>query len=132
DMEIKSPLIRVNGAGKIDLPADSLDYLARAELVTACQGQGGAGADRLVGVPLPIRLSGTLTEPKFAPDWGALAKEMATSNIKDKAKGLIGDKLKIPGLSGGAAAGSGDAAAGSEGAKEDIGGALKDGLKKLF
>ena len=136
DMEIKSPLIRVNGAGKIDLPGDSLDYLTRAELVTACEGQGGAGADRLVGVPLPIRASGSLTEPRFAPDWAALGKEMATSGLKDKAKGLIGDKLKIPGLSGGAAAGAEGATEGAaEGAAnpvEDIGGALKDGLKKLF
>jgi len=117
DLELRSPLLRVNGAGKIDLPQDALDYLVRAELVAACKGQGGAGADQLVGVPLPIRASGALAEPKFAPDWGALAKSLAGSDVKEKAEELIKDKVKLP---------AGD---GEDGG---VGDTLKKGLKGLL
>jgi len=121
DLELRSPLLRVNGAGKIDLPQDQLDYLVRAELVAACKGQGGASAERLVGVPLPIRATGALAEPKFSPDWGALATSLAGGNVKDKAEALIKDKVKLP-------SGDGD----GESEDESVGDKLKKGLKDLL
>ena len=134
DLDVKSPLVRVNGAGGANLVEETLDYLVRAELVSACEGQAGAAADQLVGVPLPIRARGTFTEPKIAPDWAALGKELAQSGIKDKAENLIKDKLKIPGIGalGGADKTEADGEADATDAPKDVGSALKDGLKKLF
>ncbi|MGR9091864.1 MAG: AsmA family protein, partial [Gammaproteobacteria bacterium] len=128
DLDVKSPLLRVNGAGGANLFEETLDYLVQAELVSACEGQAGAAADQLVGVPLPIRARGTFAEPKISPDWAALGKELAQSGVKDKAETLIKDKLKIPGIGG---LGGTDAETATD-APKDVGGALKDGLKKLF
>ena len=128
DLDVKSPLLRVNGAGGANLVEETLDYLVKAELVSACQGQAGAAADQLVGVPLPIRARGSFAEPKLSPDWAALGKELAQSGIKDKAETLIKDKLKIPGV--GALGGTDEEAATDT--PKDVGGALKEGLKKLF
>ncbi len=121
DLDVKSPLLRVTGKGSANLGQDTIDYLIKGELVSACEGQGGAGADQLIGIPLPIRAQGPMASPKIAPDWAALVNELARSEIKDKAQDLIKDKLKIPGLDGASGAPA-----------EDIGGALKEGLKKLF
>ena len=96
DLDIKSPLIRVNGAGEVSLPQDSINYLVKAVLVKACEGQSGSDANQLVGVPLPIRATGSLAEPSFSPDWGALGKELATSKLKDKAGGLLCGELGLP------------------------------------
>lgn len=128
DLDVKSPLLRVNGAGGANLVEETLDYLVKAELVSACEGQAGAAADQLVGVPLPIRARGTFAEPKISPDWAALGKELAQSGIKDKAETLVKDKLKLPGIGG---LGGADKDSSTD-APKDVGSALKDGLKKLF
>jgi AsmA protein len=121
DLNVKSPLLRVQGTGNVDLPQDRIDYLVNAELVAACEGQTGAGAEQLVGVPLPIRAKGALAEPKLSPDWGALGQQLAQSEVKSKAEALIKDKIPLP--STGEDSGS---------AADAVGGALKKGLKDLF
>ena len=42
DLVINSPLLRVEGAGRLDLPNQRLDYKATVALVKSCQGQGGS------------------------------------------------------------------------------------------
>ena len=59
DLDVKSPLLRVTGEGQANLVDETVDYLVNAELVQACEGQSGAAADQLVGVPLPIRAQGS-------------------------------------------------------------------------
>lgn len=122
-LDIKSPLIRVTGAGEVNLPEDTVDYLVKAELVKACEGQGGTEANQLIGVSLPIRATGSLGDPTFSPDWASLGKELAKSKLKDKAGGLLSGKLPFVG---------GDAADGAAGGTEELGNALKKGLKSLF
>jgi AsmA protein len=68
DFDVKSPLLRVRGSGSANLRQDTVDYLVDAELVKACDGQSGASADKLVGVPLPIREKGLFVSPKIPPD----------------------------------------------------------------
>lgn len=126
DLDVKSPLLRVTGKGSANLPEDTVDYLVDAELVKACEGQSGASAEKLVGVPLPIRAKGPMSGPSISPDWAALGQKLAGSKVKEQAEGLIKDKLKIPGVGGTAGEGAtGDPAKG-------IGGAVSEGLKKLF
>jgi len=133
DLDVKSPLLRVTGGGGADLNKETLDYLVNAELVSACEGQSGAAADQLVGVPLPIRAKGTFSEPKISPDWATLGAELAKSGVKDKAQNLLKDTLKIPGLGAATGEAAGETAGEAAGSTtKDVGGALKDGLKKLF
>lgn len=65
DLEASSPLLRVRGEGEADLNDDSLDYLVNTTVVGTLEGQGGRELDDLQGVTLPIRVSGTFTDPSF-------------------------------------------------------------------
>jgi AsmA protein len=105
DLDAKSPLIRVQGSGEVDLPKDTIDYLVTTELVGSLAGQGGKGAGELAGVPIPVRISGPLTQPKFRPDLekalSAKAKKQLEEKqqelqekIEEKAKGKLDGVLK--------------------------------------
>ena len=82
------PLIRVAGAGTIDLPAQSLDYAAMPEIVASLEGQGGGDA---TGFTIPVRIQGPWAKPKIVPDLKGLAKNPEA--IADTVKQL-GAKLK--------------------------------------
>ena len=98
DLELKAPLIRVGGAGDIDIGNSSLNYVAKASLVTSTQGQGGAGRDQLAGLTLPVRLTGPFDAIKYEVDYGAVAGNLAKSKVEEKIKenvgGQVGDRLK--------------------------------------
>jgi len=105
DLKAQSPLLRITGKGDVNLPGNSIDYLLTTELVGSLQGQGGAAADQLTGVPIPVRIKGQLDSPSYTPDLKALLnakakqrleKEKAKlrSKVEDKVKGALGDKLK--------------------------------------
>ncbi|MGZ3238915.1 MAG: AsmA family protein, partial [Burkholderiaceae bacterium] len=49
DLNAKSPLIRVGGAGDIDIANERLDYLVKATVVSTLQGQGGPELQALKG-----------------------------------------------------------------------------------
>jgi len=68
DLLVQSPLLRVEGAGKLDLPNRSVDYLATAVLVKSCEGQGGRSFRELANYPIPVRISGPLDRPNVKPD----------------------------------------------------------------
>lgn len=105
DLLAKSPLLRIAGKGDVNLPANSIDYLLTTEIVGSLQGQGGATAEQLKGVPIPVRVKGSLDKPGFKPDLEALLNAKAKqrleeekaklrSKIEDKAREAFGDKLK--------------------------------------
>jgi AsmA protein len=108
DLNIKSPLIRLGGAGTIDLGADRLDYLAKATVVSTLQGQGGPELQALKGVTIPVRLSGPFTAIAWKIDFQGMATELAKQKIDerkdevkakvqkqlDKQKGKVGEQLQ--------------------------------------
>lgn len=82
DLLMKSPFLRITGKGKVDLVAENLDYLLRPVIVTSDKGQGGEGLDDLVGVPIPIQLTGSWSEP----DWKVNLEEVLLNSQKAKAE----------------------------------------------
>ncbi len=109
DLQAKSPLLRVNGKGKVDLPKDKIDYLLTTTLVGSLQGQGGKGLKDLSGIPIPVRISGSLADPSYRPDLeaalSAKAKqqiEVKKEELKEKATEKLKEKLggKLKGLFG--------------------------------
>ncbi len=122
DLSLKSPLLRVSGAGTVNLPKQRLDYDATASLVKSCQGQGGKSTDDLKNVPIPVTISGPFTNLKVKPNLTAGILEIlnrkqnkqtsktsttesnATSSsnqtqekpekVEDAVKGLLQDLLK--------------------------------------
>lgn len=88
DLKAKSPLLRVDGKGTVDLPQDTIDYLVEVELVKSLEGQGGKSRDELAGVPIPVRVSGPLNSPKFRPDLEAALSAKAKAQLDEKKEEL--------------------------------------------
>ena len=86
DLQAKSPLLRIDGKGEVDLPRDSIDYLVTTELVSSLEGQGGKGRDELSGVPIPVRVTGPLADPKYRPDLEAALSAKAKAQLEEKKK----------------------------------------------
>ncbi|HXJ09470.1 MAG TPA: AsmA family protein [Burkholderiales bacterium] len=93
DLDIKAPLIRVSGAGDIDIGASSINYVVKPTLVATTKGQGGKEAEQLSGITVPVKLTGPLDGMKYQVDYSAAASELAKSKVGEKAKEAI-DKNK--------------------------------------
>ena len=94
DLDVKAPLVRLGGAGDIDIGNSQLDYVARATVVATSKGQGGAELDHLSGLTVPVKLSGPFDAPKVEIDYRALAAGAAKAKAKEKVKDKLRDLLK--------------------------------------
>jgi len=92
DLELKSPLLRIEGVGTADLVREQLDYVVTAGVVGECRGQGGLGLKELSGLAIPVRISGPFDKPRFQPDYSKLLQQAATKNLQQQ----LGEKLGIP------------------------------------
>ena len=88
DLQAKSPLLRVEGNGEVDLPRDAIDYLVVTELVGSLEGQGGKGRDELSGIPIPVRVKGSLANPSYKPDLEAALSAKAKAQLEEKKQEL--------------------------------------------
>lgn len=105
DLTAKSPLLRLAGAGDIDIGNGRLDYLLKTSVVATSKGQGGGELDSLKGITIPVRLTGPFEKPDWKIELASLAgaaaqakfeekkaelKQKAEDKFKDKLKGLFG------------------------------------------
>jgi len=88
DLDMRSPLLRLGGAGTVDLPAENVDYTLTTLITGSAQGQGGADLDSLKGVKLEVPIRGTFTElsENFAGVILNGMKDNITGNLKNQAK----------------------------------------------
>ncbi len=118
DLAMKSPLLRVAGAGTVDLVKAQLDYGVKASLVASREGQGGEERSQLAGITVPVKLYGPLAAPQYSIDFAAMltpdvvqkalanpgaAKEAAKEtvrDVKDQAKGVKDSVRDLKGLFG--------------------------------
>ncbi|HEY0634880.1 MAG TPA: AsmA family protein [Gammaproteobacteria bacterium] len=98
DLSAKTPLFRIGGKGNVHLVKESIDYHVEAAVVGSLEGQGGKEIKDLKGLTVPIKISGTFTEPKFSLDMASLfdAKAKATLEAEKKkaAAALDAEKKK--------------------------------------
>ncbi|MBT0963499.1 AsmA family protein [Denitromonas iodatirespirans] len=101
DLLMRSPLLRVGGAGAADLVRETIDYRIDAAVVGTLTGQGGKSLDKLHGVTVPVLVSGSFAEPKYALDVEALLAQAAKGAVKEqvetvreKAKDRLKEELK--------------------------------------
>jgi len=94
DLSVKAPLVRVGGAGDIDIGNSRLNYVARASVVATAKGQGGAELDHLKGLTIPVKLTGTFEAPKYEIDYRKLAGEAAKAKVKEDVKEKVRPKLE--------------------------------------
>jgi AsmA protein len=130
DLAMKSPLLRVAGAGDINIGEDSINYTVKATLAGTLKGQDGREASDLKGITVPVRATGPLAAPSFGLDYNALltdtVKQQAEEKIKGKLEGLLGGKKAAPAAPGapGAAPGTAEAPPKST--------STRDAIKGLF
>lgn len=93
-LNAKSPLFRVDGAGKVDIARETIDYTAKPTIVNTASGQGGKDLPDLAGIVIPIRVTGTFAQPKYSLDLKAALTQKATQGLRDKLVGDKGDKLR--------------------------------------
>ncbi len=84
DLSAKSPLLRVTGEGSVNLKTERIDYLLKTVLVKTLKGQGGKGMEDLAGIPIPVRIAGTLSDPSFRPDLEAAVGEKVRGKVEQK------------------------------------------------
>lgn len=120
DLSMLSPLFRVTGSGQSSLPARTVNYRVVPRAVASTTGQGGA-AD-LVGVSVPVLITGPWHDLSFQPDLTGAIENLAKDpgKIVDSAK----DVLKNPGK---AVEGIGNTLPGGK----DVDNAVQ-GIKNLF
>jgi len=105
DLTASSPFLRLAGAGTINLPEASVDYVARVTLAATSKGQDGRAADELRGVTVPVRLYGPFASLDYKIEFADLVKGAARTAVeqqsqklqdkaRDKVQEQVGDKLK--------------------------------------
>jgi AsmA protein len=97
DLSAKSPLVRLSGAGDVDIGRGSIDYLAKASVVASSTGQGGKDAGDLSGITIPVKIDGSLEAPQFHPDLKAAAGSVVkqqTQKAEDRLKERAQERLK--------------------------------------
>jgi AsmA protein len=97
DLALRSPLLRVGGDGTADLVRERIDYRLRASLVGTLTGQDGKPLDKVKAVTVPIKVTGSFTDPKYALDVDALLSGAAGQKVdaaREKAKDKVEEKLE--------------------------------------
>jgi AsmA protein len=121
DLDVKSPFLRIGGAGRFDIGRGTIDYTARATVIAVPTGQDGGDLAALRGVTVPVQLSGPLDAIDWKVQWSGVAAAAVESRLKDKLSEALG---VTPGTKA--------AAAGAASAPKDSKDKLKDVLKGLF
>ncbi len=99
--------LKVTGQGSANLASDAIDYKLNAlVLKIPPEDKLAEETQDLSGLTIPVRITGTLTNPKIRPDLEGLAKEKAKQvidqekqKLEEKARDKLKDKLR--GLFGG-------------------------------
>lgn len=97
DLSMKSPYIRLGGAGDIDVGNGRMNYLAKATVVTSDVGQGGAGLGQLKGLTVPVRVSGPFESLIYKIEWGALLEDATKAQVdakKAELKAKVDEKVE--------------------------------------
>jgi AsmA protein len=90
DLNLIGPLVRVTGAGTIDLGEKTLALRTEPKLVMTTQGQGRA-ADP-VGLGIPVVIQGSWASPQIYPEMAGILDnpDGAYAKLKEMGKGLFG------------------------------------------
>jgi AsmA protein len=93
DLLAKSPFLRVEGAGKVNIVMENLDYTVRVVVVNTSKGQGGKELKDLEGLPIPVRFEGPWAKPKWQVDLAKVLEEQQKAKLKQKVEEKVQDKL---------------------------------------
>ncbi len=97
DLAMKAPLMRLSGAGQVNLPARTVNYRLNPEIVQTIQGQGGKDK---TGLKVPVIVDGSFDKLRYRPDVAGIATDVLKDpkkykeTIKDVKEQFKGEKRK--------------------------------------
>lgn len=99
DLALKSPLLRVEGAGSVDLPRRTVTYRVEPKLSATLEGQGGQSD--VAGVTVPVVVEGPWDNLTYRPDLAGMVKD----GVGKALDGALAGKAPalptmLPGMSG--------------------------------
>jgi AsmA protein len=124
DLNLVGPLVRMTGAGAVDLATKSLAFRVEPKLVMTTEGQGRASDP--VGLGIPVVIDGPWAEPRIYPDMAGILDhpEDAYARLKQMGQGLFGTNGN--GAGGNNGGGTSDPLGGQLG--ETLGNLIQQGL----
>jgi AsmA protein len=94
DLNVAMQYLKVTGQGTVDIPASTLDYkLIAAVMKIPREGADAAQVQDLVDAEIPVKITGSLTDPKVRPDLEGYLKNELKQRV-DKEKDKVEEKLK--------------------------------------
>jgi len=90
DLNLVGPLVKMTGAGTIDLGTKMLAFRVEPKLVLTTEGQGRASDP--VGLGIPVVIDGPWAEPRIYPEMAGILDnpDAAYAKLKEMGKGLFG------------------------------------------
>jgi AsmA protein len=130
DLSLQAPVLRVDGRGRVDLPARTVAYRLEPKAAATLEGQGGG--KQAAGILVPVIIEGPWDDLSYRPDLsGALESalrdpealkeqvEQLGGSAKDVKRALEGNPEDvIKGLTGGSGGEGGSGGSGGDAAKK--------------
>ncbi len=143
DLNLVGPLVKVTGAGTIDIGAKALALRVEPKLVMTTEGQGRASDP--VGLGIPVVIDGPWVSPRIYPDMAGILDnpDAAYARLKQMGQGLFGANgggisglinglTGLGGSQGGSPAGSGAGGTSGGTATDPAGGDLGAAIGNLI
>jgi len=94
DFTAVMPRMRLRGNGQLNLSSNEINYFVNADILESKSASSNSNTelslDELVGATIPVKITGTLFEPKIRPDVAAYIRQKAEDRVKEE----LEDKLK--------------------------------------
>jgi AsmA protein len=87
-----SPLLRVVGKGRVNLPRETIDYRVEPKFVATLKGKADTKLGS--GLMVPVVISGTFSNPKFRVDLSGIVKGEQVEQLKEDAAKLLQEITK--------------------------------------
>lgn len=91
DLRLLNPFVRLDGAGLIDIGAQTINMRLAPRAVRSIEGQGGVATAQGIGVP--FKVSGPWSKPAFAPDLGNVVQNEVQRALERNNLGALGSLI---------------------------------------
>jgi AsmA protein len=90
DLNLVGPLVKMTGAGNVDLGNKTLAFRVEPKLVMTTEGQGRTSDP--VGLGIPVVIDGSWAQPRIYPEMAGILDnpDAAYAKLKEMGKGLFG------------------------------------------
>jgi len=93
DLTASMQFLKVTGQGAVDLPKNAIDYRLMTTVLRIPNDSEQANAD-LVDAQIPVRVTGSLSDPKVRPDVGGMVKAAVKKKAEEKLRDTVQKKLR--------------------------------------